>query len=250
MTEDDASFRFALGLADDQLVLGHRLGEWSGAAPTLEEELALANIALDLIGQARALYQLAAALAGDGRGEDDFAYRRSEREFCNFQIVEQPKGDFGRTVARQLLYAGFMRLYWPALAESSDDRFAAIGAKAAKETAYHYRHATEWCLRLGDGTAESRARMQAGIDWLWEFTGELFEASAVEEALGDAAPARAALKSEWDDGLNEVLARATLTRPEDGWMATGGRDGLHGESLGHMLAEMQHLQRTYPGLEW
>ena len=245
---DDPRFRYVLGLADDQLVLSCRLSEWSGDAPTLEEELALANIALDLIGQARALYQLAASIAGDGRDEDDLAYRRTEREFLNLQLVEQPNGDFGQTIARQLLYAAAMRDVWPALADGPDADLAAIAGKAAKESAYHYRHAFEWTLRLGDGTDESKRRIQAGLDALWDFTGELFQPCPLAETLG--LPERAALKPRWDRTIDDALAEAKLKRPEDGWMATGGRDGLHGEAFGHMLAEMQFLQRAYPGLKW
>lgn len=245
---EDLRFRYVLGLADDQLVLGHRLSEWSGRAPTLEEELALANIGLDLIGQSRALYQLAAVIAGDGRGEDDLAYRRDERGFLNIQLVEQPNGDFGQTIARQLLYAAAMRDFWPTLADGPDADLAAVAGKAAKETAYHFRHASEWTLRLGDGTDESRRRVQDGFDLLWEFTGELFAASDAAAALG--LPDRTALKPAWDAAIDDVLARATLVRPADSWMATGGRDGLHGEQLGHMLAEMQFLQRAYPDLKW
>jgi len=242
--------RYALALADDQLVLGQRLGEWSGAAPTLEEELALANIALDVIGQARALYQLAGETEGQGRSEDDLAYLRHERDYLNLRIVEEPNGDFGQTVARQLFYCAMAEGFWRALAASSETRLAAIAAKAAKECAYHVRHASEWTVRLGDGTEESHRRMQAGIDRLWRYTGEMFETSAIDAALGDAAVDRPALKPAWDARIDGVLARASLDRPEDDWMATGGRDGIHGEDLGHMLAEMQHLQRSYPGLTW
>lgn len=247
---DSALFAYALGLADDQLVLGHRLSQWSGAAPTLEEELALANIALDLIGQARALYQVAGAVEGAGRDEDDLAYGRDERGYLNVKLVEQPNGDFGQTIARQMLYTACMRAFWPALAASAEPRLAAVAAKAGKETAYHFRHAAEWTVRLGDGTDESRRRMQAGLDRMWEFTEELFEARTESARLGPIAVDRAALKPGWDATVDDVLARATLIRPEDGWMATGGRDGLHSEHLGHMLAEMQIVQRSYPGLKW
>ena len=247
---EGALFRYVLGLADDQLVLGHRLGEWVGKAPMLEEELALANIALDLIGQARLLYQYAAEIEGAGRGEDDLAYRRDERAYLNLQLVEQPNGDFGQTIARQLLYAGMTQAFWPALAGSADARLAGVAAKAAKESAYHFRHAALWTVRLGDGTAESRARMQTGVDALWEFTGELFAPSDDEADLAGVAVDRAALKVGWDAAIDRVLAEATLARPADDWMASGGRQGLHGEHLGHMLAEMQFLQRAYPGLAW
>jgi ring-1,2-phenylacetyl-CoA epoxidase subunit PaaC len=247
---DEALFRYALGLADDQLVLAQRLSEWSGRAPTLEEDLALANIALDLLGQSRALYQLAAEIEGGERDEDALAFRRDERGFLNVQLVEQPNGDFGRTIARQVLYCAYMSVFWPALAASSDARLAGIAAKAAKESAYHIRHATEWAARLGDGTALSHDRIQAGFDELWSFTGELFEMRDDDRALGSAAADLTALKPEWDAIVDSALARATLARPEDSWMATGGRNGLHGEHLGHMLAEMQFLQRSYPGLKW
>jgi len=247
---DTALFRYALGLADDQLILGHRLSEWSGEAPTLEEELALANIALDLIGQARMLYQLAGEVEGAGRDEDALAYLRDERGYLNLHIVEQPKGDFGETIARQLLYCAFMRAFWPALAQSTDGRLAAIAAKAAKESAYHFRHAAAWAARLGDGTDESKRRIQAGLDRLWRYTGEMFEESLDEAALAGVAVRRQDLKPAWDAAIDAALAEATLDRAEDGWMATGGREGLHGEHLGHLLAEMQFLQRAYPGQKW
>lgn len=245
-----ARFRYVLGLADDQLTLGHRLSQWTGRAPLLEEELALANIALDLIGQARALYQLAGGIEGAGRDEDALAYGRDERGFLNLQLLEQPNGDFGRTIARQLLYGALMRDYWPALAASGDAALAAIAGKAAKEAAYHYRHAAEWTVRLGDGTAESRRRMQAGLDELWEYTGAFFEMSADEAALGGGSIDRPSLRPGWDAAIGRVLARATLTRPSATWMAASGRDGVHSEHLGPMLAEMQILQRSYPGLTW
>lgn len=240
----DARFRHALSLGDDHLVLGHRLSQWAGKAPTLEEELALANIGLDLLGQARALYQLAGEIEGKGRTEDDLAYLRHDREFLNIQLVEQPNGDFGQTIARQLFFTAAMKVYWPAMAAGGDPELAAIAGKAAKESAYHFRHAAEWTVRLGDGTEESKRRMQAGVDKLWEYTGELFETGP------DAVVDRADLKADWDADIDATLARATLSRPEDSWMATGGRDGLHGEQLGHMLAEMQYMQRAYPGMTW
>lgn len=245
-----ALFRYALGLADDQLVLGHRLSEWSGNAPTLEEELALANIALDLIGQARGLYQLAGDVEGQGRGENDLAYFRDAREFLNVRLVECPNGDFADAIARQLFFATAMNLLWPALAQSAEPCLAAIAGKAAKETAYHLRHAMEWTLRLGDGTATSHERMQAAVDRLWRFTGEMFETPPEIETLGAIAVDPALLKPAWDAAIGDVLRRATLTMPADGYMATGGRAGLHGEDLGHMLAVMQSVQRTNPGLEW
>ncbi|MEQ9126386.1 MAG: 1,2-phenylacetyl-CoA epoxidase subunit PaaC, partial [Alphaproteobacteria bacterium] len=189
-------------------------------------------------------------IEGAGRDEDDLAYRRDERAYLNLQLVEQPNGDFGQTIARQLLYAGMAQTFWPALAGSTDARLAGIAAKAAKESAYHFRHAALWTVRLGDGTAESRGRMQDALDALWEFTGEMFEPSADEAGLVGVAADRAALKPLWDAAIDPILVEATLARPADSWMATGGRQGLHGEHLGHMLAEMQFLQRAYPGLAW
>lgn len=249
---NQALFQYVLGLADDQLVLGHRLSAWTGSAPTLEEELALANIALDLIGQARSLYQYAAELEGLGRDEDALAYHRDARRYLNLTLVEQPNGDFGKTIARQLFYAAMALPFWQAMTASTDSRLAAIAAKAEKESAYHLRHAVEWTVRLGDGTDLSHQRMQAGINELWEFTGELFHMSPFEAALvakGIAAD-RIALRPEWDRSVKQTLAEATLARPVDSWMSEGGRDGLHGEDLGHMLAEMQSLQRMHPGLNW
>jgi ring-1,2-phenylacetyl-CoA epoxidase subunit PaaC len=246
----DTLFGYVLGLADDQLILGHRLSEWSGKAPLLEEELALANIALDLIGQARALYQYAGEIEGAGRDEDMLAFHRDERGYRNLQLVEQPNGDFGQTIARQLFYTAASKAFWLALMASSDAQLAAVAGKAAKESAYHFRHAAEWTVRLGDGTAESALRMQSGLDGLWDYTGELFEPGQDDAKLGDIIVDRAGLKFTWDQEIDAVLARAQLTRPEDSWMARGGREGLHSEHLGHVLAEMQSLQRSYPGLKW
>ena len=227
-----------LGLADDALILGHRLSEWCGHAPLLEEELALANIGLELIGQARALYALAGAIEGKGRGEDDFAYRRDVTAFRNLLLVEQPNGDFAMTIARQLLYAAYAAPFWRAGVAATDTGLAAIAAAAQHEAAYHLRHAGEWLVRLGDGTEESHRRAQAALDRLWPYTGEMFEGRA------------AALRAEWAAAVDRVLAEATLTRPADCWMQTGGRRGRHSEHLGYILAELQFLQRAYPGAEW
>lgn len=245
-------FQYVLGLADDQLVLGHRISQWSGHAPSLEEELALANIALDMIGQARSLYQYAGEIEGKGRDEDDLAYHRNERAYLNVTLVEQPNGDFGHTIARQLFYTALAVPYWQALMTSADAQLAAIAAKAVKESTYHLRHAIDWTVRLGDGTAESHSRMQTGINSLWDFTGELFQMSASEAALAESAIAvdPTALQDTWNATINTTLGQATLARPDDGWMAEGGRDGLHGEDLGHLLAEMQSVQRALPGLTW
>ena len=243
---------YVLRRADDALILGHRLSEWTGHAPLLEEELALANIALDLIGQARALYACAAEQEGAGRDEDAYAYLRDAPQYRNLLLVEQPNGDFAQTIARQVIYTAFADPYWRAMTGSADPRLAAIAAKAEKESAYHLRHAAEWLIRLGDGTAESHARAQAAVDALWPYSGEMFETDAGERDLiaQGIAVDPAGLRATWDATLDRVLAEATLTRPASGWMQRGGRSGRHSEHLGHLLAVMQHVARTYPGAQW
>jgi ring-1,2-phenylacetyl-CoA epoxidase subunit PaaC len=245
-------FEHALRLADDALLLGHRLSEWCGRAPTLEEDMALANIGLDLIGQARSLYAYAGEVEGAGRDEDRLAYLRDNGEYRNLLLVELPNGDFAQTIVRQLLYSAFMVPFWERLEGSKDQSLAAIAAKSVKEARYHLRHAAEWVIRLGDGTDESRGRTVAALGELWPWTGELFEQDAAERALVEAGVAvdRAALKPVWDATVDRVLAEATLTRPADGWMQTGGRRGVHTEHLGYILAELQHLQRSHPGAVW
>jgi ring-1,2-phenylacetyl-CoA epoxidase subunit PaaC len=245
-------FEYAVRLADDALLLGHRLSEWCGRAPTLEEDMALANIGLDLIGQARSLYAYAGEVEGAGRDEDRLAYLRDNGEYRNLLLVELPNGDFAQTIVRQLLYAASMVPFWERLQGSKDQTLAAIAAKSVKEARYHLRHAAEWVIRLGDGTDESRDRAVAALDELWPWTGELFEQDAAERALVEAGVAvdRAALKPAWDATVDRVLAEATLTRPADGWMQTGGRRGVHTEHLGYILAELQHLQRSHPGAVW
>jgi ring-1,2-phenylacetyl-CoA epoxidase subunit PaaC len=243
---------YILRRADDALILGHRLSEWTGHAPMLEEELALANIGLDLIGQARALYGYAAACEGAGHDEDAYAYLRDAPQYRNLLLVEQPNGDFAHTIVRQVLYSAFADPYWRAMTGSADATLAAIAGKAEKESRYHLRHASEWLIRLGDGTEESHRRAQAAVDALWPYSGEMFEADATEQALAaegfaiDPAPLRAG----WDATVTRVLQAATLTRPARAWMQRGGRSGRHSEHLGHLLAEMQHLPRTYPGATW
>jgi len=236
--------------ADDALVLGHRLSEWTGRAPTLEEELALANIALDLIGQARALYQYAGELSGFD--EDQLAYLRDAGAYRNCLLVEQPNGDFARTIVRQVFCTAFTDPFWRAAMGSADATLAAIAGKAAKETAYHLRHAGAWLVRLGDGTEESHRRTQEAVELLWPYVGELFEADAAEQAMiaAGVVPDPAALRDGWERVVAALLERATLRRPAEGWMQTGGRRGVHSEHLGILLAEMQVLQRTYPGAQW
>lgn len=243
---------YTLRLADNALILGHRLSEWIGHAPLLEEELALGNVALDLIGQARTLYAYAGAVEGQGRDEDALAYLRDAHDFRNILMVELPNGDFAVTIARQFLFSAFMHPFWRALARSTDATLAAIAAKSAKEAAYHLRHASEWLIRLGDGTAESHRRAQSALDDLWPYSGEMFESDAVEQALiaDGAAVDPESLRGEWEHSVDSVLAEATLAKPAASWMQSGGRSGRHSEHLGHLLAEMQFLQRAYPGATW
>lgn len=245
-------FTYTLRLADNALVLGHRLSEWCGHAPMLEEDLGLANMALDLIGQARNLYAHAGAVEGKGRSEDDLAYLRDCPDWRNILLVERPRGDFAFTILRQFLYAAFMHPYFERLMASKDETLAAVAAKSVKEMAYHLRHAGEWVIRLGDGTEESAARLKEALDELWPFTGEMFEVDGVERALIEAGIAvdPAPIKPIWDETVNQVFGEALLARPRDGWMQSGGRRGEHSEHLGHLLTELQFMQRTYPGATW
>lgn len=248
----DAQFTFLLRLADDHLVLGHRVSEWCGHAPMLEEDLALPNIALDLIGQARGLYDHAGKVEGNGRLEDDLAYLRHERAYTNCLLVERENGDFAHTVTRQLFFSAFMEPYWAAMTTSGDDVLAAIAAKAVKEAAYHIRHAGEWVIRLGDGTAESARRMAEAVDALAPYVDELFEDDAITAAVAKAgiAPAPSAMRDAWLKTVGDVFAEAGLTLPEKRATRTGGRRGLHGEEMGYLLAELQYVQRAYPGAQW
>ncbi|MDQ0314805.1 1,2-phenylacetyl-CoA epoxidase subunit PaaC [Amorphus orientalis] len=243
---------YTLRLADNALVLGHRISEWCGHAPMLEEDIALTNVALDLIGQARALYTYAGEAEGAGRDEDQFAYLRDAEGFRNVLLVEQPNGDFAVTILRQFLYSAFMLPYWRKLMASKDETLAAIAAKAEKEVAYHVRHSAEWVIRLGDGTPESQERLKDALADLWMFTGEMFEVDDADRALIERGIAvdPADIRPEWEKTVDEIFAEAGLTRPEDGWMQTGGRGGQHTEHLGHMLSELQFLQRAYPGATW
>jgi ring-1,2-phenylacetyl-CoA epoxidase subunit PaaC len=244
--------RYVLQRADDALILGHRLSEWNGKAPLMEEEMALSNIALDLIGQARALYTYAGQVEGVGRDEDAYAYLRDERAYMNVLLVEQPNGDFAVTIVRQMLFSAFIEPYWQRLIASTDTTLSAIAAKAQKEAAYHLRHSAEWAIRLGDGTAESHRRAQEALDLLWPYTGELFEASDAERALlaSGVAVDLAPLCAIWRETVTRIAAEATLTLPADGWMQRGGRAGQHSESLGHLLSDLQYLQRAHPGATW
>ena len=243
----DALATSALRLGDDSLILGQRLSEWCGHAPALEVDLSLANCALDLIGQATHFLGLAGELESKGRDADALAFRRDVMDFTNCLLVEQKNGDFAQTIARQFLFSHFQELHLAALAASKHERFAAIAAKAVKEVTYHAKLASDWVVRLGDGTEESKARMVEGLDWMWRFADELFVMDEIDAALG---VDKAALKPAWDQRIDAVLAEATLERPAARRAITGGRVGHHSEQLGHLLTEMQFLQRAYPSATW
>jgi ring-1,2-phenylacetyl-CoA epoxidase subunit PaaC len=239
-------------LADDRLVLGHRLSEWCGHGPILEEDIALANVSLDLIGEATLLLKRAGEAEGRGRNEDALAYFRDSADYRNALMVELPKGDFGFTIVRQLFFSLFSLLQMDALTKSSDADLAGIAAKAVKESRYHVRHSAEWVVTLGDGTEESHTRAQRAVDDLWRYTGELFMADAVDREISEAGLGvnPETLAERWSAEVGKTLERATLTIPKVGYMQRGGRDGKHTEHLGHMLAEMQIVARSHPGATW
>ena len=244
--------RYLLRRADDALILGHRVSEWCGHAPMMEEDMALANMGLDLIGQARSLYGYAGEVEGAGNDENTYAYLRDERGYMNLLLVEQANGDFAATMLRQYLYSAFIHPYWLALMGSTDPTLAAIAAKAEKEAAYHVRHSAEWVIRLGDGTPESHRRSAEALVRLWPFTGEMFELDAAERGLIEAGviPDPTRLRDAWTREVATILTRATLDVPADGWMQQGGRHGRHTEAFGHLLSELQYVQRAYPGATW
>lgn len=252
MTSTDAHFDYVLRLGDDALILSQRLGEWCGHAPALETDLSLANIALDLVGQATLFLSYAGELEGKGRDADKLAFHRDVTKFRNCLLVEQPNGDFGRTIARQFIFSTWQRALYHELAQSSDRRLAEIAAKALKETTYHADLAAEWVVRLGDGTEESRQRMIDGFEWCWRFVHELFDMDAVDPALVSAGVAvdTTKLRAAFDAALAATFAEATLPLPTFPRPVTGGRKGHHSEHLGHLLAEMQFLPRAYPDAVW
>ena len=235
---ESRAFLWLLGHADDNMVLAQRLGDWISRAPELEEDIALGNIALDHLGVARALYTLAGAVEGRGRDEDDLVMFRSEHEYRNLLLVEQPNGDFAHTMVRQFLFDCYQLQLWDDLSTADDVELAGIAGRALKEARYHFRHSSGWVIRLGDGTEESSRRAQAGVDALWQYTDEMLQ--------GDTAGYRVA----WERAVMAVLAEAGLTIPEGPYQQTGGRQGVHSEHLGFLLAEMQLMQRSYPGLKW
>ncbi len=252
MTPDQQLTAYTLRLGDNALVLGQRMLELVAASPELEEELANANLALDYIGQARLYYSYAAEREGQGRSEDDLAFLRHEHEFRNLLLLEQPNGHFGDTIVRQVLFDTFYQLQLGALLSCSDERLAGIAARAAKEVRYHLRHAQRWLVRLGDGTVESHARVQQSLDQLWRYTGEMFAADELDEAMLSAfdGPDLAVIQREWLHAIDAVVTEATLTLPGAGNMAAGGKQGNHTEHFGYLIAEMQHLPRSYPGVRW
>jgi ring-1,2-phenylacetyl-CoA epoxidase subunit PaaC len=243
---------YALALGDDALVASHRLTEWIARAPQLEEDVALGNIALDLLGQARLLLQYAGSLEQPTRTEDDLAYFRDERDFHNVSLVERPNGDFAVTMARLLLFSTYQHELYTRLIESTDPTLAAIAGKAVKEVAYHHDHARQWVIRLGDGTPLSRGRMQVALDAEWPWAAELFDASWLRQALITAGVAvdPVELESATLARVGAVVVEATLVVPVSGPAVSAGRDGRHTEALGHLLAEMQHLARSHPGATW
>jgi ring-1,2-phenylacetyl-CoA epoxidase subunit PaaC len=256
VTHDERLFDYVLRLGDSDLVLAQRLGEWTGHGPVLEEDIALTNVGLDLLGQARLWFDYAgeveARFAPSGRTQDQLAFLRDSGEFRNLLLVEQPNGSYADTMARQFYFDVWHRLLLAALSRSSDARIAEIAAKACKEVSYHVERSADWVIRLGDGTEESHVRMQAAIDDLWVYTGELFEIDEADRALIDGGVACDAtlLVAPWRQQVQAVLTEATLALPTATAFQRGGREGRHSEHLGHLLATMQWLQRAYPGAQW
>lgn len=241
---------YAIRLGDDALILSQRLSEWSARSPEIEEDIALMNIALDLLGQARSLLSYGGGLTG--RTEDELAYLRAERQFSNVQLVELDNGDFAQTLVRQLLFAGYQYQLYLALRSSADDQLAAIAGKAIKEVTYHLEHAATWVCRLGDGTEYSQQRAQVGLDAVWPFTHELFGDDPVAEriAASGTGPLPSTLREPWLATVRPILDEARLTIPADDWTPSGGRSGLHTQSFGYLIAELQHLHRSHPGAQW
>lgn len=238
---------FATHLADNALIMGQRLGEWCGHGPILEQDIALSNIALDYVGQARNFYQYAAELIGGDATEDSLAYFRNDREFKNNLLVELPNGDWAQTILKEFFFSAYQFYLYRQLKEGRDERIAAIAEKSLKEVTYHLKWSSEWVIRLGDGTEESKNRIEKAVDELWMFTGELFEVAEYEKGFVD----HEAIKAKWNERVTAVFEEATLTVPETKtWHQAGGKNGIHTEHLGYLLAEMQVLPRTYPDATW
>lgn len=248
----DLNQKYILHLADNGLILGQRLGEWCGHGPVLEQDIAMTNISLDLIGQARLLYQRAAEFGEYGTTEDDLAFLRKEHEYLNCLLVEQPNGDFAQTIARQFFYDVFHFQNLERLCNSNDEQLAAIAVKSLKEVKYHLKFSSDWVLRLGDGTEESHKRMQKAVQALWRYTGELFQSTDYEihaEELG-VRPGDQDMKDSWEQKVTSVLTEATLVVPDVPFMQSGGKNGVHTEHMGFILSELQYMQHTYPGVKW
>ncbi|TDO49940.1 ring-1,2-phenylacetyl-CoA epoxidase subunit PaaC [Kribbella sp. VKM Ac-2527] len=243
-------FEYTLRLGDDALIAAQRTAEWIAAAPQLEEDVALGNIGLDQLGQARSLLQYAGQVEGVGRSEDDLAYFRNERDFRNLQLCELPSGDFAHTIARLLYFATYQHLLYEELRMSSDETLAGVAGKAVKEVAYHVDHATQWVLRLGDGTEESHRRMQSGLDAMWPYTAEMFASDDLVRRLAGIAVDPSTFADEWSRRITQVIDESTCSRPESSYQHDGGRDGRHTEHLGYLLAELQHVARSHPGATW
>jgi ring-1,2-phenylacetyl-CoA epoxidase subunit PaaC len=245
-------FEYVLRLGDDSLILGHRLSEWCGHGPILEEDIAMTNISLDLVGQATSLLGYAGELEGKGRDADALAFLRFDRDYKNVLLVEQPNGDFGMTMLRQFFFDAYRKPLFEKLQHSTDQHLAAIAEKSLKETKYHLKHSSEWVIRLGDGTEESNARIQDSLNTLWRYTNELFFTDEVDAELVEKGivPSLQEIQLEWNATVNAVLGEATLTIPANNWKQEGGRKGLHSEHLGYILAELQYMQRAYPNMQW
>jgi ring-1,2-phenylacetyl-CoA epoxidase subunit PaaC len=252
MSGQDALFEYLLRLGDNALILGHRLSEWCGHSPALEEDLALSNVALDLIGQTQLWLNLAGEVEGKGRDADKLAYLRDARDFRNLLLVEQPNGDFAATMARQFYFDAWHYLLLRELTGSKDARIAEIAAKGLKEVTYHLERSRDWILRLGDGTEESHRRMQTAIDDLWMYTGEMFESDEVDQAMmrNGIGPDLSSLHEPWLGLMRATTDEATLTLPQPGWAQRGGKRGIHSEHLGYILSDLQFLQRAYPNATW
>lgn len=250
--KNSALYNYILGIADNSLILGQRLGELCGHGPNLETDIALTNISLDLFGQTRTYFQYLASIAGEGKTEDDIAFLRTEREYKNVILVEQPNTHFGFVIARQFLFDVYHLLFLEKLQNSNDETLVAIANKSIKEVSYHERFSSDWVRRLGDGTEESNAKMQEAIDDLWRFTDELFQLTDVDSAMVEQAIGVdvSLLKERYYAKVSEVLEEATIKIPESKYFTKGGKEGIHSEHMGYILADLQYMQRTYPGMKW
>jgi len=248
----ESLYKYVLALGDDALILGQRLSQWAYKGPFLEEDIALSNISLDMFGRANLFLEYAASLKGNDVTADELAFKRNEREFNNYILCEQPNGNFADTMVRQFFLDAFYKLFLQSLTESKDAQLSAIAQKSIKETTYHLRHSSKWIIRLGDGTDESHEKAQSAIDNLWMFTNELFEMNEIENEMvaQKIGVDCSSIQSEWDQIIDEILSEATLKRPKNTHMTSGGRKGIHTEHLGHLLSDMQYLQHAYPDAKW